>query len=102
MNKLLNLLLRSSISASLSDREAFTGKVAEIIEQKTGKDPEAAQKLSDNLATAMDNINEQLLFDQIFNPQPDNRALEEKIDKLSSSIDRLNDNIEKLIEHGIR
>lgn len=101
MNKLLNLLLRSSLSASLSDREVFTEKVAEVIEQKIGKDPQMAKKLSESLATAMDSMNEQLLFDQIFNPQSDNKLLEEKIDQLTRSIDRLNNNIEKLIEHGI-
>lgn len=102
MNKLLNMLLRSSISASMSDREAFTDKIAQIIENKMGTDPEAAQKMSDNLASAMDSINEQLLFDQLFNPTSGTKELENKIEKLTTSIDRLNSNIEKLIENGIR
>lgn len=102
MNKLLNMLLRSSISASMSDREAFTDKIAQIIENKMGTDPEAAQKMSDNLASAMDSINEQLLFDQLFNPTSETKELENKIEKLTTSIDRLNSNIEKLIENGIR
>lgn len=102
MNKLLNMLLRSSISASMSDREAFTDKVAQILEDKIGKDPEAAQQVSERLTVAMENINEQLLFDQIFNPEPENKSLEEKLDKLTQSIEKLNSNIEKLIQNGIR
>lgn len=102
MNKLINMLLRSSISASMTDREAFTDKVAQIIEDKIGNDPDAAQKMSESLATAMESVNEQLLIDQIFNPQPENKNLEEKIDKLTTSIEKLNSNIEKLIENGIR
>lgn len=102
MNKLLNMLLRSSISASMSDREAFTDKVAQILEDKIGKDPEAAQQVSERLTAAMENINEQLLFDQIFNPEPENKSLEEKLDKLTQSIEKLNSNIEKLIQNGIR
>lgn len=102
MNKLLNMLLRSSISASMSDREAFTDKVAQILEDKIGNDPEIAQKVSEHLTSAMENINEQLLFDQIFNPGSENKALEEKLDKLTQSIDKLNGNIEKLIQNGTR
>ncbi|MEG0499948.1 MAG: hypothetical protein RR550_02350, partial [Rikenellaceae bacterium] len=60
MNKLLNMLLRSSISASMTDREAFTDKMAQLLEDKIGKDPEAAERLSGQLAAAMENINEQL------------------------------------------
>lgn len=102
MNKLLNMLLRSSISASMNDREAFTEKIAQVIENKIGTDTEAAQKMSDNLASAMDSINDQLLFEQLFNPTSDNKELEDKIEKLNKSIDRLNNNIEKLIENGIQ
>ena len=47
-NDLLYLLLRASINASLSDRDAFIEKVSKIIEQQTHKDPEAARRLSDH------------------------------------------------------
>lgn len=94
MNKLLNTLLRASISASLNDREAFTDKVAQIIEQKTGNDPEAAAKISSNLAAAMESINENLLIDQLLN-NPSDSDFESKIDKLTEAINRLNDNLEK-------
>ena len=48
-NDLLYLLLRASINASLSDRDAFIEKVSKIIEQQTHKDPEAARRLSDHI-----------------------------------------------------
>lgn len=47
-NDLLYLLLRASINASLSDRDAFIEKVSKIIEQQTHKDPEAARRLSES------------------------------------------------------
>ena len=53
-NDLLYLLLRASINASLSDRDAFIEKVSKIIEQQTHKDPEAARRLSDHIAGAME------------------------------------------------
>lgn len=102
MNKLLNMLLRSSISASMTDRDAFTDKVAQMIEEKIGKDPEAAQKMSERLTAAVESMNDQLLIDQFFNPEPENKALEERIERLNASIEKLNSNIEKLIENGIR
>ncbi|MEG1794830.1 MAG: hypothetical protein RRZ64_08205 [Rikenellaceae bacterium] len=102
MNKLLNTLLRTSITASMSDREAFTEKVSKVVEDKIGADPELAKKMSDGLAAAMDSINDQLLINQLFDPQSDNKKLEDKIDKLTSTIERLNSNIEKLIDNGIK
>lgn len=102
MNKILNMLLRSSISASMSNREAFTAKIAQTIENKVGTDSQAAQKMSDSLAAAMDSMNEQLLFDQIFSSESENKELEDKIERLTISIDRLNSNIEKLTENGNR
>lgn len=96
MNKLFNALLRTSISASMSDREAFTDKMAQVVEDKIGTNPDMAKKVSDTLAVAMDSINEQLLFDQLFRPSSDDKELEAKIDKLTEAIDRLNNNIEKL------
>lgn len=102
MNKLLNMLLRSSISASITDREVFTDRVAQMIEEKIGDDPEAAQRMSERLAASVDSLNEQSLLNELFAPDTDNRALEEKIERLTVSIDKLNANIEKLIENGIR
>lgn len=102
MNKLLNTLLRTSITASLSDREAFTDNISRVIEDKIGTDPDAAKRLSDNLAIAMESINDQLLINELISPTPQNDELENKIDKLTASIDRLNTNIEKLIDNGNR
>lgn len=102
MNKLFNALLRTSISASMSDREAFTDRIAKVVEEKIGTDPELAKKMSDTLAVAMDSVNEQLFLDQLLRPSSDDKALEEKIDKLTAAIDRLNTNIEKLVENANR
>lgn len=102
MNKLFNTLLRTSISASMSDREAFTDRVAKVVEEKIGTDTDMAKKVSDTLAVAMDSINDQLLLDQLFKPSTEDKVLEEKIDKLTEAIDRLNINIEKLIENANR
>lgn len=98
MNKFLNTILRSSIAASLSDREALTERLAKVIEDKIGSDPETAKEFGDKIATAMESIDEQLLIDQILNPQPDNntKELAEKLDRLTLAIDRLNANLEKL------
>lgn len=94
MNKLLNMLLRSSISASLSDREAFTDRIAKVIEERVGSDPDTARKISDNLAVAMDSLNDQMLIEQLLSPRNENSELEKKIDKLAEAIDRLNKNME--------
>ena len=60
-NDLLYLLLRASFYASLCDRDAFIEKVSKIIEQQTHKDPEAALRLSDHKAVAMEWLNSTLL-----------------------------------------
>lgn len=88
MNDIIFLLLRASISASLSDREAFIDRLAEIIEAKTGRDEEAARKLSDSIAGAMEGLNGTLLLQQLFSSRHDK--------KLNKSIDNLTEAIEKL------
>ena len=88
MNDIIFLLLRASISASLSDREAFIDRLAEIIEAKTGRDEEAAHKLSDSIAGAMEGLNGTLLLQQLFSSRHDK--------KLNKSIDNLTEAIEKL------
>ena len=88
MNDIIFLLLRASISASLSDREAFIDRLAEIIEAKTGRDEEAARKLSVNIAGAMEGLNGTLLLQQLFSSRHDK--------KLNKSIDNLTEAIEKL------
>lgn len=88
MNDIIFLLLRASISTSLSDRAAFIDRLAEIIETHTGRDEEAARKLSDNIAGAMEGLNGTLLLQQLFRPHHDK--------KLNKSIDSLTEAIEKL------
>lgn len=88
MNDIIFLLLRASISASLSDRAAFIDRLAEIIEAKTGRDEEAARKLSDHIAGAMEGLNGTLLLQQLFRSRHDK--------KLNQSVENLTEAIEKL------
>ena len=88
-NDLLYLLLRASINASLSDRDAFIEKVSKIIEQQTHKDPEAALRLSDHIAGAMEGLNSTLLLRQLFTPRRD-KKLTQTLDQLTTAVEKLN------------
>lgn len=88
MNDILFTLLRASITASLSDREAFINRLAEIIEAKTGKDEDAARNLSDHIAKAMEGLNGTLLLQQLFDSGHD-KNLTKSLDNLSLSIEKL-------------
>ena len=88
-NDLLYLLLRASINASLSDRDAFIEKVSKIIEQQTNKDPEAARRLSDHIAGAMEGLNSTLLLRQLFTPRRD-KKLTQTLDQLTTAVEKLN------------
>lgn len=96
VNDVLLLLLRASISASLTDREAFIDRVSKIIETHTNKDPEASRNISDNIASAMEGLNEQLLIQQLLRPQKDDE-LNKKIDRLTETVDKLSATVERLI-----
>lgn len=84
----LLLLLRASLSASVSDREAFINRLAEIIENRTGKNAETARELSDHIAGAIEGLNGGILLQQLLRPARDK--------KLNRSIDNLTESIEKL------
>lgn len=86
---LLYLLLRASITASLSDRDAFIEKVSKIIEQHTHQDPEAARHLSDQLAGMMEGLNSTLLLQQLFKPRRD-KKLNQTLDQLTLAVEKLN------------
>lgn len=88
-NDLLYLLLRASITASLSDREAFIEKVSKIIEQRTTKDPQAARHISDQIASALDGLNGTLLLRQLFTPRSD-KKLNQTLEKLTIAVENLN------------
>lgn len=96
MNKFVNTLLRSSISASLSDRDSFVERISIVIQEKIGSDPEQAKSISDKIATAMETFDDQLLINQILSPTKQDDQLIQKIDALTKAIDKLNENIEKL------
>lgn len=96
MNRFVNSLLRSSISASLSDRDSFVEKISAIIQEKVGSDPEQARSISDKIATAMEQIDHELLINQILSPDKNEDKLIQKIDALTESINKLNESIERL------
>lgn len=97
----MNLLLRAALSASLSDREAFVDRVSKLMEERIGKDPESARRMSDNLATAMEGMNEQLFIEQLFSSGQDN-DLNKKVDKLTVAVERLTEVVERLSEQEHR
>lgn len=99
VNDILLLLLRASISVSLSDREAFIDRVSKMIEDYIGKDPEAARNMSDNIASAMEGLNEQLLVQQFLRPQK-NEELNKKIDRLAATVDKLSSTVERLVSQS--
>lgn len=99
MNNIINLLLRASISASLSDREAFIDRVSQIIEDKIGKDPDAARQMSDNIASAMEGLNEQLVIEQLLHPKHD-EELNKKIDRLTDAVEKLTGVVDHLVSQN--
>lgn len=88
-NDLLFLLLRASITASLSDRDAFIERVSKIIEQRMHRDPEAARHLSDQIAGAMEGLNSTLLLQQLFKPRQD-KKMNKTLEQLTAAVEKLN------------
>lgn len=64
-------------------------KVSKIIEQQTHKDPEAARRLSDHIAGAMEGLNSTLLLRQLFTPRRD-KKLTQTLDQLTTAVEKLN------------
>lgn len=93
-NDILFLLLRASITASLSDRDAFIEKVSKIIEQRTHQNPEAARHISDQIAGAMEGLNGALLLQQLFKPRRD-KKLNQTLDQLTHAVEKLNTLLEE-------
>lgn len=91
---ILLLLLRASLSASLSDRDAFIERVSKVIENRTHRNPEEARHISDHIAGAMEGLNGSLLVNQLFAPKHD-KKLNKTLDELTSAIERLNSLLEE-------
>lgn len=91
---ILYLLLRASITASLSDRDAFIDKVSKVIEHHTHQDPEAARHISDQIAGAMEGLSTSLLLHQLFSPHKDKKT-EQTLDRLSLAVEKLNSLLEE-------
>ncbi len=87
---LLFLLLRASITASLSDRETFIEKVSGIIEHKMHRDPKSARQL----AGIMEGLNGTLLLQQLFIPKRD-KKLNKTLDELTIAVEKLNTLLEE-------
>ena len=90
----LYLILRASITASLSDREAFIEKVSKVIEQKMHQDPQAARHLSDQIAGAMEGLSGTLLLQQLLSPRRD-KKLNRTLDQLTEAVEKLNTLLEE-------
>lgn len=89
VSDLLYMIMRASITASLSDRETFIEKVSQILEQKMHQDPEAARHLSDQIAGAMEGLSGTLLLHQLFTPRQD-KKLDKTLNQLTIAVERLN------------
>lgn len=101
MNNTMNLLLRAAISAAASDREKFVNRVSSMIEEKAGTSPETASNIAGNVDRLVDMLDQQLLLDQLTGTGrggAETTALEQKIDRLTEAIDRLNTNLEKIAQ----
>lgn len=97
MNSTMNLLLRAAIAAAASDREKFVDKVGAMIEDKAGTSPETAEKIAGNIDQLVELLDQQLFIQQLTGKSNAATAeLEEKIDRLSAAIDKLNENLEKI------
>lgn len=91
---ILYLLIRAALTASLSDRETFIQRVAHVIEQHTHKDPETAKYISDQVAKAMEGLNDTLLIQQLFMPKRD-KKLNKTLDQLTLAVEKLNTLLEE-------
>lgn len=101
MNSTMNLLLRAAIAAAASDREKFVDRVSSIIEERAGTSPERAQELAGGVNQLVDMLDQHLFFEQLSSMSDhsaDTQRLEEKIDRLTAAIDKLNANLEKIVE----
>lgn len=96
MNSTMNLLLRAAIAAAASDRDKFVEKVSSLIEDKVGTSPETAEQVAGGIDQLVDMLDQHLFFEQITGNNTDTADLEKKIDRLTASIDKLNENLEKI------
>lgn len=96
MNSTMNLLLRAAIAAAASDRDKFVEKVSSLIEDKVGTSPETAEQVAGGIDQLVDMLDQHLFFEQITGSNTDTAELEKKIDRLTASIDKLNENLEKI------
>lgn len=92
----MNLLLRAAIAAAASDRDRFVEKVSSLIEDKVGTSPETAGQVAGGIDQLVDMLDQHLFLEQITGSNTDTAELEKKIDRLTASIDKLNENLEKI------
>ncbi|MEG0795638.1 MAG: hypothetical protein RR397_03885 [Odoribacter sp.] len=86
--EILYLLLRTSLTATLSDREAFINRVAALITQHTDRNPAAARQLGNHVAVLLAALKTSLP------PRPADTATDDK--QLAHTLRRLADTLERL------
>lgn len=97
MNKGLNMLLRLAIAQGLTNREAFVEKVGDFLQQKMGQDKENADKYGEYIMNLLEGINEQLIFESVFESKhgKTNAELSKKIDQLTKAVEELSKKLEE-------
>lgn len=98
MNSTINLLLRAALAAAASDREKFVDKVGSLIENKVGTSPETAEQVAGGIDQLVELLDKQLFYQQLAAGKTDTTELENKVDRLTEAIDKLNAKIEKLAQ----
>jgi methyl-accepting chemotaxis protein len=99
MNSALNLLLRMGITSSLQDREAVIDRISAVLESKMGTDPDKSQKVGEQILNGLEGLKDQLSIEQIVSSITRNDdAVEKRLNELTEAINRLNENVEKLMK----
>lgn len=100
MNKNLNLLIRTAISAALQDREAFIKKFSDLVSEWTDIEAETATKAGEKISTGLQALQNELQTESLlhrfsYSHDNDYQDLEEKISALSKQVEELKKLIEK-------
>lgn len=100
MNNTLNLLLRTAITATLEDREAFIEKFSSILTQITDMEPEKANKAGEKMSMGLQAFRDELQMENLWKGRStDNRdeiqKTREKIEQLSKEIESIKAKLEE-------
>lgn len=100
MNNALNLLLRTAITATLEDREAFIEKFSDILTRITDIEPEKASKAGEKISMGLQAFRNELQIENRYKDLfTDNheeiQKTQEKIEQLSMEIERIKAKLEE-------